>query len=226
MAVTTISSGQVWISWTTSGSSSTTTSDWAWDSWSTADSGTSWYSSPCDGMWTSWVIASTPDNECGFLDRKMIGEEARLIYTDFHEKKTTEQKRAELAQSKLEREWHRYLAKELERERREAEQTAQELLAVLIGQDQLKVYQETGHLFVKGLKYDYIINKGGFVTKIEKDKIVDLCVHLENQYSFPETDNVIALKLMIDDNEDEILKIANHHYHHDRPAILPLAACG
>ena len=46
----------------------------------------------------------------------------------------------------------------------------------LIGEEQLEIYNETGRLLVHGHKYDYILQKDGFVKRVEKDKVVDLCI--------------------------------------------------
>lgn len=72
------------------------------------------------------------------------------------------------------------------------------------------MYRRTGRLRVSGSKYDYIIRKGRTMQRLEKDnKISNLCVHLEKQYDFPQTDNVIALLLMLQGDEDEVLRLAN-----------------
>jgi len=113
----------------------------------------------------------------------------------------------------------------VEDRREKAELKAKNLLLDLIGKEQLKIYSETGRLFVKGKKFDYIIPKIGFIKRLEKDKIVDLCVSLGNKYSFPETDNVIAMKLLIEDEEDKMLDLANEQGSRPRPQKLQLAAC-
>ena len=95
----------------------------------------------------------------------------------------------------------------------------------LIGEEDLKTYEKTGRLFVKGRRYDYIVQKTGFIKRIEKDKITDLCVHLDNPNRFPQTDNVVAMKLAIEADEDAILKLANNHGSKKRPKQLPEAAC-
>jgi hypothetical protein len=109
-----------------------------------------------------------------------------------------------------------------------SENRAKELLLDLIGEDELKVYQETGRLFVKGKKFDYIIRRDkmmGGLERIEKNRITDLCVHLKENFKCPKTDNVIALKLAIESDEDKILELANSYSSHNRPDKLPKAAC-
>jgi len=114
---------------------------------------------------------------------------------------------------------------ELRKKKSMAEATARELLLDLIGEDQCKVYDETGRLFVKGREYDYVIKKNGGVQRIEKDKIIDLCVHLKKRWQFPDTDNVIALKLMLENDEDAVNRIANRVAEREKPDRLSLAAC-
>ncbi len=116
-------------------------------------------------------------------------------------------------------------ATKLKEEKLLAETRAKELLLDLIGEEELKVYSETGRLFVKGKKFDYILQKTGFIQRIEKNKIVDMCVHLDNRFKFPETDNVVAMKLAIEEDEKGILKLANDHGSVKRPAELRKAAC-
>lgn len=107
-----------------------------------------------------------------------------------------------------------------------SEEKAKRLLLDMIGEDQLKIYEETGRLFIKGRKHDYIIQREGGVKRIEKDKIVDLCIHLEDQHQYPKTDNVIALKLMLEADEKNFNKVANEHRNTPRPAELPRCANG
>lgn len=91
----------------------------------------------------------------------------------------------------------------------EAEKTAKQLLLELIGEKELKVYEKTGRVLVKGEKYDYLLSKIGGVQRIKKDVIEDLCIHLEDKYKYPRTDNVIGLKLLIEANEEEFNEKAN-----------------
>mgnify|MGYP000524701503 CR=1 FL=1 len=114
--------------------------------------------------------------------------------------------------------------KELE-EKVKAEERARKLLKDLIGEEQLKIYEKTGRVFVKGNKADYIIQKDNFIKQITKGTVVDLCVHLDNKHKYPETDNVIALKLALEMNEDEIIGMANQHGVNAFDGELPECAC-
>ena len=96
-----------------------------------------------------------------------------------------------------------------------SEEVAKELLRELIGEEQARVYEETGRVLVHGKKYDYIIQKRGFIRRIEPGKIVDLCVHLEHRHAYPDTDNVISMLFMLKHRENDVLEMANEHYVHE-----------
>lgn len=99
--------------------------------------------------------------------------------------------------------------KAIQKKKEEAENRAQELLGMVIGSEMLRVYKRTGRLFVKGKRHSYIVQKEGYILQIDKDKVTDLCVHLEKRDSMPLTDNVLAMKLSIETDEDRVLKMAN-----------------
>ena len=102
--------------------------------------------------------------------------------------------------------------KAMQKKKEDAEARAQELLGSLIGDNELKQYQETGHLFVQGRKYKYIIPRGdGFIKKIGHGVVQDMCVHLKRKSSLPKTDNVIALKMFLENDEKGALAMANIH---------------
>lgn len=112
-----------------------------------------------------------------------------------------------------------------ERERKEtAEEVAQVLLGELIGGEQLEMYAKTGRILVKGLKNDYLIYKTGKVQRVEKGKLVDLCVYTQQRVTMPETDNVIGLALHIKSDEKDFNKTANASRPIPRPVNLPEAA--
>jgi hypothetical protein len=116
--------------------------------------------------------------------------------------------------------------KKVQENRKQAEVKAKKLLGSLIGEDELAVYDETKRLFVRGEKYDYIVPADGFIKQIRKDKVIDLCVHLKDRERMPATDNVIALKLMLEHEEEKVLDMANKHGEHHRSTIVGLkVAC-
>jgi hypothetical protein len=204
-----------WVTDTTSGSStSTTANDYVWLNWNNY-SGTT---SGVDHVWDSWN-STTVTYTTGGSDyvwqvwndeytppaKKVPDEVWRPVEL------TTEQKRARDAQTRIRNEWYEVKRKEQEEAKALAELTAQDLLKDLITVEQFEYYKETGHLVVNGRKYDYVIEKGRGVFKVDKDKVRDLCIHLKNRYSFPDTDNVIGLLLALRTNEKKFLKTANDH---------------
>lgn len=116
--------------------------------------------------------------------------------------------------------------KKIQENKKKAEEKAKKLLGSLIGDSELAVYDETKRLFVRGTKYDYIVPADGFIKAIGKDKVIDLCVHLKDKDKMPATDNVIAMKLMLENDEEKVLKMANRHGEHSRSTIVGLkVAC-
>ncbi len=114
-------------------------------------------------------------------------------------------------------------AEEAER-KKAAEEVAQVLLGEIIGEEQLAVYKETGRLLVTGKEHDYLVHKSGGVQRVEKGKIVDLCVHVKERILLPPTDNVIGLAMFIKADEKDFNKVANASRPAPRPNELALAA--
>jgi hypothetical protein len=112
-----------------------------------------------------------------------------------------------------------------EKERKEtAEEVAQVLLGELIGGEELGLYKTTGRILVKGNEHDYLIYKTGKVQRVEKGKLIDLCVYTQQRVTMPETDNVIGLALHIKTDEKDFNKTANASRPIPRPVNLPEAA--
>lgn len=178
-------------------------------------------------VWDYWIsdqaMVVCPETVGGTVRDKIISK----VFKNAFEYKpavstriTAEQKRAKEMQHRIRHEWRKLLAEEEKQEKDKAELVAQELLLDLIGEDELKRYKETGRLFVKGNKFDYVLRKGGGVHRIHKDKVVDfvkkkeasgktICVHPKRCSEYPPTDNVITLKMWIENNEKEFLEIGN-----------------
>lgn len=126
--------------------------------------------------------------------------------------------RERLAQERLDK-----AAKETER-KEAAEEVAQILLGELIGEEQLEIYQETGRIFVNGKRDSYLLTKSGGVQRVERGKIVDLCVHVQEKILLPPADNVIGLAMHIKADEKDFNKVANASNPKPRPKQLALAA--
>lgn len=118
-----------------------------------------------------------------------------------------------------------YKGQMITRQKVQSEEKANILLAELIGNRDHEIYLKTGRLFVKGKLNDYLMHKDGLMQRIEKDKIVDMCVHLKNPNKFPKTDNVIAMMLSFQHDEANVLEMANDMRKRKLPETLPLAAC-
>jgi hypothetical protein len=186
--------------------SATDTNTRIWREWCDGTDSSATTSYVNDHVWKIWI----KDYE---LNDEQIKEQSKI--------------RAEREErERIEREERSKRIAESNRKRQQAEISAKELLKDLIGEEQLKIYEETGRLYVRGKKFDYIVPKDGTIKQIQKDKVVDLCVHLREHMKYPPTDNVIALKLSLEADEDSILKMANNHG--ERPLSnlkLPKAAC-
>ena len=195
-------SNDVFYYWTTTTSNTTSASNDVWESWHTTDTSYSGTTSS-HSVWESWITS----NEYTVN----VVKPHYYIEKVTSPKLSSETKRARAAQSEINKIWRDLKIQEEEERKALAELTAQDLLMDLIGEKELEYYRETGRLLVKGRKHDYVLKKEGGVYKVEKDKIIDLCIHLKEKYKYPDTDNVIGLLLMIEAEESVFLKTANSH---------------
>jgi hypothetical protein len=147
--------------------------------------------------WVNWQTSEVKESE------------VRWVHKFTSPKKSVERLRAEKAQREIGTIWRSMLMVEDKERKLLAELTAQQLLEDIISEEELAHYKETGRLVVKGRKFDYVVTKDVGVYKVDKDKVKDLCIHLKNRYKYPQTDNVIGLKLMIESDESLFLKTAN-----------------
>ena len=143
---------------------------------------------------------------------------------------------AQKMQLKINSEWEQYCREErLAEQRRKyrievveretAENKAITLLESFIGKKEIEVYKKTGKLYVKGKNGLYIAKRGGGVQKIEGNKVIDFCVHIERKWKCPPTDEAIAMKFLLEDDDKNIIKIANRMSIHEYGDKLPIAAC-
>jgi len=221
-----------WDQWhtstTTSGSSGSTTDNIVWYAWSQerSDYDNSVKVSIRDNsghvVWSKWVDQYD-------VSLEVYREQARTVVKEATEKlkqwkmPSAETIRAQNAQQEIRRVWNKLIADEKRQERDEAENVALELLLELVSEEEVERYKETGRLFVKGRHYDYVIKKDGGVYRIAKDRVIDfakkkeaegkfICVHPKNRFKYPDTDNVIALKMWIENKENAFLRIGNKHH--------------
>jgi len=194
-----------WPAWTTAVDHVATTND-SWQVWT---SGTATTTTVNTGtIWNTWI--TEPDHIV-----RPVPKARHETRTEVWDLMKAERKRRKEAEKK---------AEEAIAAQEQAEKKAKDLLEDLIGEDQLKVYEQTGRLMVHGQKYDYLLTKNGDVRRFEKGKVVDLCIHLVDKFNMPDTDNVISLKLLAEANEKGFNKLAN--IIRSGPAEeLPEAAC-
>lgn len=190
-----------WTYWDSDYSTGTinSTSNGTWNTWNDSPTSSSSVTYSSGDLWYVWCKDEIVDYD--IKPGKVLEFEPPVL--------STEEIRAQKAQLEIDFIWREILAEELKLEKEAAEVTAQELLMELIGENELEVYKETDRLFVKGRKYDYIIRKGQGVQRFNKDMVSDLCIHLKERYRYPATDNVIAMKLAIEADEERFLKLAN-----------------
>lgn len=174
----------------------------AWDTW-VDESATASYT-----VWNIWTAGPASSFTTVTAVDALNNTYKEAVWRYFNE--SVERRKSRRARSQGARVLPRR-ARKKERKALTAEQKAQRLLGTLIGEEQLKIYNETGRLLVKGEKHDYILKANGTVLRIEKDKVHDLCIHLKERSKFPATDNVIALKLLVESNEERFNEVANDH---------------
>jgi hypothetical protein len=114
--------------------------------------------------------------------------------------------------------------KEREQKLIKAEKVAKLLLGELIGPELLKKYEETGKLMFHGQTGTFILDRSGVHKFIKADKITNLCIHLKEKQIYPPTDNMIALKTLLQADEKEFYKIANKTPMGNAPLQLPECA--
>jgi hypothetical protein len=185
-----------WSDWNSASTTTYSSNSETWRDWNTS---TSTYASTTGGYsestWYYWTSETRSE--------PVYVQTGRVSYSPpklSHAEKM--QQKINLAWIEVEKE-ERRLAKE------EAELTAQKLLMDLITEEQMEEYKKTGNLVVKGRKHDYVLRKNGVVYRVEKDKVESLCIHLKDRSIYPQTDNVIALKLALDESERRFNREAN-----------------
>lgn len=202
-------------SWGDNGTSCTISSSSAWDYWNTGfqvrgDGITS------DATWTYWTSGSTQTisadevwvswvSDCGNTTIRIVANPPEL---------SSEERARQAEAARLAREEQERLRQIQIQEKAEADERALELLQDLLTEDEFAFYQKHGRLLVKGRQYDYLIQKdSGTVVRLEKDKVADLCMHLDDHHAYSRHDNVIAMKLYLEGKEEEFNREANLHRH-------------
>lgn len=206
---TSYNTSDCWSSWNTTTSSSTATSDNTWYYW-TVDSTTDATVRTNDSTWTVW-------NEVGHTIQIIEGDYSQQID---RRRIRVKAKRARIKAEKSARK-HRARQAMKEVEKQKAEEKAKELLLDLIGPEQMEIYNRTGRVFVKGTRFDWLLQTVGSrcnLRKLKKDKVHDLCIHIDND-QIPKTDQVIGYLLSAKFNEEHLDRTANLVRTYDRKSV-------
>lgn len=212
-----------WNTWT-SDASSTDNSFYVsptqtWGNWIT-DSGSTVYRSASDYSYTirTWVT---------WVDRAICVVDERK----FHVEESRNQREAREAMARAQHAQYEKIRKSVEEREKKlaaAENVAKALLAELIGQDHVKKYEQTGKLMLQGQTGVFILDKAGghrFIKEKDKKKtITNLCIHLKDGQIYPPTDNIIALKTLLEADEKQFLLTANHSNTRELKEALPECA--
>jgi len=197
--------GYVWVQWCGNTYQDYTGTSTVWANWNDDTGGTltsnvTTASGPYGPyVWKTWYEEEEVKEEKRRLSRAQRQQEKRLA--ELRRKQELKRKHAIRREQKM-----------AEKRRVKAETSALELLADIIGPDQVEIYNRTGRVLVKGQKYDWLIIREGYrvrVKRLEQGKLSDLCVHLKNDPGFPPTDRVIGFLLHAKANEKHFAKTAN-----------------
>ena len=221
MAYTTGRDG-VWLYWASGTSTSTTwsntTTDDAWGTWSGTTNTTYTDSGNTDDTaWVYWTAGRVYVDSVKTYDGLAISSPAP---TRNHKQRLKERRRAKRqektnlrrAQKRMRKNKVRHAYAKIKLE--SAEVKAKALLLDLLGEEQNKVFEETNRLLIHGNHYDWLIYKHGDqvgVKRIEKDKVVDLCVYLAGG-GLPPSDRVIGHMLSIKYDELKFKYTAHDRY--------------
>ena len=202
----------VWDSWTTTSYtttsySSTTAGDEIWYSWN--DAARNYYKQPIGAqqyyqqqIWGDWNqnFEYISQQQPVKLTAEMVARQQEEATAQMQ----AERRRAEVQENK----WRKQ-----QEERKKAEATAKAMLLDIIGEKERSIYEETGQVYVQGRRHGYIIRNWGHVKRIEGNgQIREFCVHLAENFKYPDTDNVIALLMAIKYDENRLLRTANRKY--------------
>ena len=172
----------------------------------TTDSYDYWYvdgTTSADSTWTTWSITTSSDNTTwtswsGDCDTEPLPE--------------TDEQRVE--RERQEAEWERERKSE-EKKQKNAEKKAKKLLMGLISKADYRKFCDLGYIDVEGKSGKLYRIEPGCQVKVFESKtklniyIDSLCILTEDT-NLPLADEVIWKKLMVEANEKQLLKIANH----------------
>lgn len=178
-----------------------------------------------DDAWYYWCSDSTSDGTTGSSNGNSITADGAWYYWNLkftlirNVKETEEEQEERLLKERerqLEANWSQLLAQKQKEHKLKLEKMAEKkaiaLLEQLLTPEEAKLYHQYGRVLVKGKNHDYLISKDtGHVRRIEKDRVIDLCMHMQNKERYAPSDNVICMKLFIENEEEEFNRRANYH---------------
>lgn len=183
------SAGSTWTTWTTSCTSTATTiSPWQyWTGASTATTATTIVNTNENGTWYAWTGSSVAAQSVLTPEMRAAAQEQARIYRE----------------------------QEAERQRKatEAKAKARQLLLGILSAKQRAEFEQHGWFLIHSLHYRYRIREGrsANIDVIDKEGKIShrLCAHPYD--SVPDYDTMVAQKLMLENAEDEFVRIANRH---------------
>lgn len=200
--VTDSSTGQVWLAWTATGTTATSSTAVVWDYWCNGTAGTSPGKTNTTGTvwlrWTTCTASNTAPVEVA------TARHARPLSAEEAERRAAE---ADRRQAEI----GRRLVEE-EKRRKAAERRAKKLLLQCLNLEQKLSYVRTQKFRVEapsGRVYELRRGWAGNVEELGADgKPVNmLCIH--PGVRVPEEDNLLAQKLMIETDEEAFRRTAN-----------------
>jgi hypothetical protein len=208
-----------WSTWCSTSSSTSTTYSTTADPFPNWCSDTSTTSSASTDVFYYWV--KEPHSvSVSYTGRRTI---SNRTHKERHKEARKEKRREASRLRRNEKNRRKRLFKEWKKDNEErlSEQKALELFEDVFGKDVAKTYRETGRVLVKGRKYDWLLtsktekerNESGMfggkvqVQRIEKDKIVDICVYTKTKV--PPTDQIVSYALRAKFDEKNFLETGN-----------------
>lgn len=190
------------------------------------------YTNSATAATTSSTVTWSRDNRIFY---RRAERDDNMVWLDNLWIKKSDLTHAQRMQLQINRKWSAHCASETYEEQKKhriararaakaAEDKALLLLESFIGEEEIERYKKTGQVYVKGKNGLYLAKKGGGVSKIEGKRLISFCVYTNRKYKCPPTDDVIALKTMLEYDDEKVIQIANRMGSKEVEE-LPLAAC-
>lgn len=196
------STGSVWKVWCTSTTSTTTTATYdVWQGWACDSTATT------ADSWVCWNSNDRPARRHSY--RVPAVEDAYKLPAALHDAHVNA--------------YRNHLWRVEEERRKAAERRAEDLLLQLLDAKQRKDFKEKDYFVVHGRNRRYRLRRGrtaNIDVVCPKGKVEHrLCIHPRDDV--PDCDTLVAQKLMIEADEDLVLRVANQHHPHETGRVLP-----